>query len=196
MANISILGENLIGYDTGCGNVLMDMWISEIRDLPYDRDGLWAKMGNIDEKLLENMLKDDYFNLNYPKSTGREYFNKVFLIKYIEPYRDTLSPEDIEATLLALTVHSIANEIKKFDVEELLVSGGGADNLYLMEMLQRELPNIKVSKTERYGISSDNMEAMIFAWLAYKRLNRESISLKSVTGAKNNTILGGVYARS
>ena len=196
MANISILGENLIGYDTGCGNVLMDMWISEIRDLPYDRDGLWAKMGNIDEKLLENMLKDDYFNLNYPKSTGREYFNKVFLIKYIEPYRDTLSPEDIEATLLALTVHSIANEIKKFDIEELLVSGGGADNLYLMEMLQRELPNIKVSKTERYGISSDNMEAMIFAWLAYKRLNRESISLKSVTGAKNNTILGGVYARS
>ena len=193
MANISILGENLIGYDTGCGNVLMDMWISEQLNLPYDADGAWAKSGTVNKKLLENMLKDNYFKRDYPKSTGREYFNKQFLIKYMESL-GTISPEEIQATLLALTVFSVTNEIEKFDIKELLVCGGGAKNIFLMAELQKELPNVKVVTTEHYGVCSDNMEAMIFAWFAYKRLKQESIVLKSVTGTKKNTILGGVYA--
>ena len=189
MANISILGENLIGYDTGCGNVLMDMWIQEHQNSSYDRGGEWAKSGETHTLLLE----DYYFNLSFPKSTGREYFNKKFLIKYLDSL-GKIPNEDIQATLLALTVKSIANEIKKFHIKELLVCGGGAKNIFLMGQLQKELPLVTVKVTDDYDVDSDNLEAMIFAWLAYKRLAGEQVDLKSVTGAKNNTILGGVYA--
>ena len=193
MANITILGSKLIGYDSGCGNVLMDMWISESKNLAYDKDGNWASSGRVHHVLLQNMLEDEYFKLNYPKSTGREYFNKSFLRKYLEPL-DKISDEDIQATLLALTVTSIADEIKQFDIETLLVCGGGAKNIYLMQQLQEALPSTTVAVTDDYGVGGDEMEAMIFAWFAYKRLRDEKIELKTVTGAINNTILGGIYA--
>ena len=195
MANISILGKEPIGYDTGCGNVLMDMWINEHKNLAYDKDGAWAKSGIIHRELLNNMLKDNYFNLKFPKSTGREYFNKKFLINYLEscgkiPYKD------IQATLLALTVESIANEVKKFTIKELLLCGGGAKNIFLMSELQKALPTIKVKTTDDYNIQSDDLEAMIFAWFAYMRLEEKPVALKSITGAKRSSVLGGVYAKS
>ncbi len=195
MANISILGENLIGYDIGCGNVLMDMWISEHKNLAYDKDGEWAKSGTVHGELLKNMLNDNYFNLKYPKSTGREYFNKKFLIKYLETF-GKISSKDIQATLLAVTVYSIANEVKKFNIQELLVCGGGAKNIFLMSELQKALPTIKVRTTDDYNISGDDLEAMIFAWFAFMRLEEKPVALKSVTGAKRSTVLGGVYAKS
>lgn len=193
MANLSVLSENIIGYDTGCGNVLMDMWIQEKKQLPFDRDGSWAKSGQINNQLLQKMLDDKYFRLEYPKSTGREYFNKNFLIKYLEQC-DKISDKDIQATLLALSVKSIANEIKKFDIKTVLVCGGGAKNSYLMESLQSQFEDIVIDTTDSYGVSGDDIEAMIFAWFAYKRLCHEPIKLKTVTGAKKNTILGGIYA--
>jgi anhydro-N-acetylmuramic acid kinase len=195
MANISILGKELIGYDTGCGNVLMDLWIAEHKNVSYDKEGSWASSGTVHHKLLEKMLEDEYFLLNFPKSTGREYFNKEFLIKYLEPL-GKICAEDVQATLVALTVSSVANEIKKFKIEELLVCGGGIRNIFLIKMLKKALPHVSVNSTEKYGVNSDNMEAMIFAWLAAKRLKREMVDLKMVTGAKNNTILGAVYASS
>lgn len=193
MANISILGDELLGYDTGCGNVLMDLWINEHKGLAYDKDGNWAKSGTVHKGLLNKMLKDEYFLLKYPKSTGREYFNKKFLIKHLEAY-DKMSSKDIQATLLALTVHSISNEVKQFKIKELLVCGGGVRNIFLMQELQKALPSIVVNSTEKYGIDADNIEAMIFAWLAHKRLQQEVVVLKSVTKARNNTILGAIYA--
>jgi anhydro-N-acetylmuramic acid kinase len=193
MANISLFSSTLIGYDSGCGNVLMDLWVSKCLGKAYDKNGAWAESGEINKDLLDNLLLDSYFKLNYPKSTGREYFNKHFLRKYLEGF-DKISDKDIQATLLALTVKTIANEIKKFSIKKLLVCGGGARNGYLMKELQKELPSVKVDTTDSYGVSSDNMEAMIFAWLAYKRLQNENIDLKTVTGAKENKILGGIYA--
>jgi len=198
MANISVLGDELLGYDTGCGNVLIDLWIREKRGLAYDRDGNWAKSGRINEQLLTKLLEDNYFLLNYPKSTGREYFNKNFLIKYLDAYarihQQKIKDEDVQATLLALTVQTIANEIKKFKIKELLVCGGGVRNIFLMQELTKALPNVVVDSTEKYGVDADNMEAMIFAWLADRRLKKEQIAVKSVTKAKHNTILGAIYA--
>jgi anhydro-N-acetylmuramic acid kinase len=195
MANISVLGDELLGYDTGCGNVLMDFWINKHKGLSYDKDGAWAKSAKVHQELLKDLLADAYFLLQFPKSTGREYFNEKFLIKYLEPY-DKIAIEDIQATLLALTVNSIANEIKQFDIKELLVCGGGVRNTFLMQELQKALPDVSVNSTEKHGVDADNMEAMIFAWLAHKRLEEEVVNLKSVTAAKNNTILGAVYARN
>jgi len=195
MANISILGQDLIGYDTGCGNVLMDLWINEHKNRAYDKDGAWAKSGKVHHKLLENMLNDSYFNLKFPKSTGREYFNKNFLINYLEPL-GKIPNVDVQATLLALSVKSISNEIRKFDVKTVLVCGGGVKNIFLMSELQKELPLMDVKSTDTYNVNSDDMEAMIFAWFAQKRLAEESIDLKSVTGARDNRILGGIYAKN
>jgi len=195
MANISILGKELIGYDTGCGNVLMDMWILEHKNLPYDKDGEWAKSGTVHDELLKNILNDGYFSLKYPKSTGREYFNKKFLINYLESF-GKISPNDIQATLLAVTVHSIANEIKKFNIQELLLCGGGAKNIFLMGELKKLLPKVYVRRTDDYNVKSDDLEAMIFAWFAFMRLEEKPVALESVTGAKRSTILGGLYAKS
>ena len=193
MANITVLEPTLIGYDSGCGNVLMDMWISEVKNEAYDKNGAWARSGKVNQALLEHLLSDNYFKLNFPKSTGREYFNKSFLRKYLAPL-DKIADEDIQATLLALTVHSVVNEIKKFNIKTLLVCGGGAKNRYLMQELQRNLSDVLVATTSEFGVDADSMEAMIFAWFAYKRLRGESVALKSVTGARKNTILGGIYA--
>jgi anhydro-N-acetylmuramic acid kinase len=193
MANISIFSSTLIGYDSGCGNVLMDLWSRECLNLPYDKDGRWAESGVVSEPLLNKLLLDSYFQLNYPKSTGREYFNKNFLRKYLELF-DKITDEDIQATLLALTAQTIADEISKFNIKRLLVCGGGARNGYLMRELKSKLPKVEVTSTDSYGVSSDDMEAMIFAWFAYKRLRNENIDLKTVTGAKSNKILGGIYA--
>jgi len=193
MANISVLGESTIGYDTGCGNVLMDLWISEHQGMAYDENGEWAKSGKVNHQLLEQMLQDEYFLLKFPKSTGREYFNKNFLIKYLDVCVK-MPPEDVQATLLALTVESISNEVKQFNPKKLLVCGGGVRNLYLMEQLSKALPNTEISSTKKYGINADNMEAMIFSWLAYKRLKNEEVELKTVTNARKNTVLGAIYA--
>ena len=193
MANISVFSSTLIGYDSGCGNVLMDLWISDCLGKAYDKDGAWAESGEVQVALLDDLLLDSYFKLKPPKSTGREYFNKHFLRKHLEGF-DKIADEDIQATLVALTVKTIADEIKRFSIKKLLVCGGGARNSYLMRELQRELPSVEVDRTDSYGVSSDNMEAMIFAWLAYKRLQNENIDLKTVTGAKENKILGGIYA--
>ena len=195
MANISLFEPKLLGYDTGCGNVLMDLWVTEHLHVAYDKDGTWAKAGQVHKELLHNMLSDPYFLLNYPKSTGREYFNKKFLRKYLEPL-GKICAKDVQATLLALTVESIANEIKNFNVKELLVCGGGVRNTFLMEKLQEALPSVKVNSTQKYSVDADNMEAMIFAWLAYKRVHHEKVDLKSVTGAKDNIILGAIYAKN
>ncbi|HFD14210.1 MAG TPA: anhydro-N-acetylmuramic acid kinase, partial [Epsilonproteobacteria bacterium] len=79
MANITVLGEKLIGYDTGCGNVLLDMWIQKHQNVTYDKDGAWAKSGEVDYTLLDAMMADEYFSQAYPKSTGREKFNIAWL---------------------------------------------------------------------------------------------------------------------
>ncbi|MDA3947556.1 MAG: anhydro-N-acetylmuramic acid kinase [Helicobacteraceae bacterium] len=194
VANLSILQERLIGFDTGPGNVLMDLWVEKHKHLPYDKEGEWAKEGEVDQPLLEEMLSESYFATSAPKSTGRELFNEKWLMTLVQKH-PTVTPQDVQATLLALTVESIAREVKKYKVEHLLVCGGGVKNSFLMNRLAQVLEEIGVFPTDAYGVNSEQMEAMLFAWLAYKRLHEEPVELKTVTGAKRNGILGGLYAR-
>ena len=192
MANLTILDDILQGYDTGCGNVLLDLWISKNKNLSYDKDGTWAKSGEADEKLLKDMLNEPFFSLASPKSTGRELFNELWLNKYLQNYT-YLKVQDIQATLLALTVKSISNEVKKTKTKVLIVCGGGVKNKVLMQDLSEELGMLKVVSSDEMGVSSDFMEAMAFAWLGYKRVKKERVNLSAVTGAKENTILGAIY---
>jgi len=191
MANITLLGEKFKGWDTGCGNVLMDYWSTVCRDKAYDRDALFALSGKLDETLLEKLLEDEYFKKPPPKSTGREYFNPTWLSKHM-PLFQTLKDEDVQRTLLELTAKSIANDINQTDTELLIVCGGGVKNPLLMQRL-RELCKMEVKVSDEVDVSSEFIEAMAFAWLAKKRVHNEEVELKSVTGAKKESILGGIY---
>lgn len=192
MANITILGDKLTGYDTGCGNVLMDLWASEHLHKPYDKNGVWAKKGEVNEVLLQEMLKEPYFSKKLPKSTGRELFNKEWLLKHLCKF-PILKPEDVQATLLELTAISIKNEILKTDAEMVIICGGGTRNKCLLKRLQEELDGIEIVVSDELGIKSDFLEAMAFAWLAYKRIHKEVVELSSVTGASKDAILGALY---
>ena len=187
MANITVIDEKLIGYDTGCGNVLLDMWVTQHEGISYDKDGEWAKTGSVDYALLDMMMSDDYFEQPYPKSTGREKFNNAWLQGYLSG--KTHNPEDVQRTLLELTALSISNEVLRFNRDVVLLCGGGANNSFLVERIKALMPNVEVAIAQ----NSDMIEAMTFAWLAYKRVHREEVNLKDVTGTSRNAVLGGLY---
>ncbi|GIT97747.1 anhydro-N-acetylmuramic acid kinase [Sulfurovum sp. TSL1] len=188
MANITVLGDKLIGYDTGCGNALLDLWIAEHQAAAYDKDGAWAKTGRVDYGLLDRMMSDNYFEASYPKSTGREKFNKAWLQGHLAGA--THNPEDVQRTLLEFTALSISNEVLRFNRDMVILCGGGAKNNFLVERIKALIPNIEVT----LATNADEMEAMTFAWLAYKRVHHEKVNLKDVTGASDNAVLGGIYA--
>lgn len=191
MANLTLLVDELKGWDTGCGNVLMDYWSSIHIDKNYDKDALFALKGKVNKELLESLLEDAYFKKLPPKSTGREYFNPTWLSNHL-PLFDTIKAEDIQRTLLELTAKSIANDANKTNAELIIVCGGGAKNPLLMQRL-RELCKAEVKISDEFEVSSEYMEAMAFAWLAYKRVHNEKVKLSSVTGATKDSILGGIY---
>lgn len=191
MANITLLGENLQGWDTGCGNVLLDYNIQNAEGKSYDKNGTFARSGKINEELLEKMLRDPYFAKLPPKSTGREYFNASWLESFL-PIFHTTNAADMQRTLLELTAQSIANDIKRNHIKQLILCGGGAKNSFLVERLEA-LCSCELKSSEEFGVPSDALEAMAFAWFAKKRIKREAVELSSITGASKDTILGAIY---
>ncbi|ACS85488.1 anhydro-N-acetylmuramic acid kinase [Musicola paradisiaca] len=195
IANLSLLfpGEPILGYDTGPGNMLMDAWVAQHRALPFDKDAVWAMTGRICPELLAHFLGDSYFSLSAPKSTGREYFNLAWLEKQLAAF-SPLAVEDVQATLAALTANSIAEQIRLHGrCDRVLVCGGGARNPLLMQQLAGQLPMSHVSATDEYGIRGDDMEALAFAWLAFRTMSGLAGNLPSVTGARNATVLGAIF---
>lgn len=198
IANLSLLvpGQPVRGYDTGPGNMLMDAWIWRQCGKPYDKDAQWANEGKVLLPLLQDMLSDPWFALPAPKSTGREYFNYGWLEKHLARYRD-LRTQDVQATLTELTAVSISEQVLlSGGCERLLVCGGGARNPLLMARLAALLPGTEVTTTDEAGISGDDMEALAFAWLAWRTLAGLPGNLPSVTGASEATILGAIYPAS
>ncbi len=194
IANITILTDSFIGYDVGVANILNDYWIDKNQNKAYDLDGSWARKGNVNSELLELLLSDTYFKKLPPKSTGREYFNADWLEKRLASFTD-ISTVDVQATLLEFTIAPIVEALKDKKVKRLIVCGGGAHNGYLMEKLSQKLDGLNVLKSDDLEVSSTFLEAIAFAWLAYKRVNNQAIDLRSITGAKQPSILGAIYAK-
>ncbi|HBT4645065.1 TPA: anhydro-N-acetylmuramic acid kinase [Klebsiella aerogenes] len=195
IANLSLLvpGQPIRGYDTGPGNMLMDAWIWRQCGKPYDKDAQWASEGKVLLPLLQDMLSDLWFALPAPKSTGREYFNYGWLEKHLARYAN-LRGQDVQATLTELTAVTISEQVLlSGGCERLLVCGGGARNPLLMARLAALLPGTEVTTTDDAGISGDDMEALAFAWLAWRTLAGLPGNLPSVTGASEATILGAIY---
>lgn len=199
ISNISRLlpDEEVIGYDTGPGNTLLDAWIERHQGKAYDKNAEWAKSGKVNTDLLVDLLDEPFFALPPPKSTGRELFNLVWLHKKLEKHT-ALLPQDVQATLVELTAQSIVDQLNLIETDlarHLLVCGGGVKNSLLMERLAALLPQWQVQTTNDYGLDADYVEAAAFAWLAHQRLNNLPANLPSVTGAKSAVSLGAIYPK-
>ena len=199
IANITILPANpllnISGFDTGPGNTLMDGWIKKHQRKNKDVCGRWAASGEVDEDLLNRLLKDPYFRKIPPKSTGREYFNLSWLDKMLKRHKHRTPAKHIQATLCELTARSISDAIHKYapDTDEVLVCGGGVHNLALMLRLQILMGTIRVVSTEEFNTDPDYVEAIAFAWLAKQSLEHRIGNIPSVTGANHGVILGGIF---
>jgi len=199
MANITLLPaepeQDVIGFDTGPGNVLMDAYIQTHSRKAYDEGGQWAASGSVNSELLTRFLRDKFFKLPPPKSTGRELFNLRWLDRHLKRLKKRVIRKHVQATLCELTAVSISEAIKEYasDAKSIIVCGGGVHNTALMFRLQCLLEDQQVRSSEDYGIDPDAMEAIGFAWLAKQTLAIQPGNLPSVTGARHPVVLGGIY---
>jgi anhydro-N-acetylmuramic acid kinase len=197
IGNISVLHADgrVSGFDTGPGNVLMDGWTARHLDKEYDADGAWAATGKADPALLAALLKEPYFAAPAPKSTGRDLFHMAWLDAMLARCAP-LPAADVQATLTQLTAVSIARAIDSAaqQVDAVYVCGGGAYNGALMRELTAALGgNTAVESTAVLGVAPNRVEALAFAWLAYRFHQRKAGNLPAVTGAKGARILGALY---
>ncbi len=188
--------QTLVGFDTGPGNGLMDAWIMRHQNQAFDANGDWAAQGKVNEQLLQRLLSDPYFNRKPPKSTGKEYFNLAWLDAHLN-HGSRLAPQDVQATLLELTVGSIVRAVSDLDnrYDRVLVCGGGRLNGQLMQRLAASLAaqDVALGTTDDIGVDGDSLEAAAFAWLACQTLAGLPGNEPSVTGAKGPRVLGAIY---
>jgi anhydro-N-acetylmuramic acid kinase len=198
MANLTVIGpaldSDLLGFDCGPGNVLLDAWCQRHTGQPFDAGGQWAAGGSVDNTLLAAMRADPYFALPAPKSTGRDLFNPAWVDAHLGQYPN-VSAQDVQATLLELTASTCCDCVISYakSSKKLIVCGGGAFNLSLMRRLQTLLPEHRVESSAEAGLPPQQVEAAAFAWLARKAIHREPLSLENTTGAKGARIAGAVY---
>jgi len=180
------------GFDTGPGNMLLDLWSQKHQGSAYDADGAFAASGKVDTGLLSAFLADPYFAATPPKSTGRDHFNADWLRQFS---LDQRQPQDVQATLAELTARSIAEAVSRWcsHTTEVHVCGGGIHNKDLMTRLRSVLGNLTLGSTEILGMHPDWVEAMAFAWLAYQTMCGRPGNLPAVTGASGSRILGAIY---
>ena len=185
------------GFDTGPGNMLLDRAAEVLTQgqMHCDMDGKMAFAGKIQENFLQKwMAEEPYFTRKPPKSTGRELFGVQRCDVYLKEMAG-LSKEDILATLTAFTARSTAEAYKNFLPalpDEVLLCGGGARNPAIAAMLQKELPQSRIGRTEDAGLPGDSKEAVAFAVLGYETMNRRPGNLPAATGAKGPVILGSI----
>lgn len=198
IANITVLSpdelEPLLGFDTGPANTLLDAWSRKHLAENYDNEGLWARQGKVNEKLLSSLLKHPYFRQTPPKSADIGQFNEAWLNNFLDLFPD-IATQDVAATLVTLTADSIGQAIQQWspDTELVVACGGGCFNTYLMEQLAQKISPIRLCTSDAFGIQPAWVEATAFAWLAQQTLRQESGNAPKSTGAVGARILGGVY---
>lgn len=198
IANLTDLppGGPVTGFDCGPGNMLMDAWCQRHTGRPYDENGAWAATGRVLPALLEALLAEPFFLQAPPKSTGRERFGLPWLERHLAP---EYAPQDVQATLLRLTVQTIHDAIVRHapGVQEVWLCGGGARNTALVNSLRHAFAAqaVPVALTDALGIAAEWVEALAFAWLAWRALQGEPGNLPTVTGAAHPCVLGAIYPR-
>jgi len=201
IANVTVVGINAAGplaFDTGPGNCLMDeaMRIISRGRKNFDKDGGLAGRGEVDLRKIEQMMKDDYFRDPPPKSTGLDKFGREFLLRFFQKDLQK-NPENVLATLNFFTCLSIQEGFRnfifpKFKIEEIVVSGGGAKNKFLLKNLRRLFNPIPVIPIDKIGIPSQAKEPLAFAFLGLRAIQGKINHLPQTTGAQGQRVLGRV----
>ncbi len=188
--------EDVIAFDTGPGNMIVDALMRRFHGREYDENGAVARSGNINPDLITWMMRNEFFTLEPPKTTGRERFGSPFIQQLLQIVRDLgiTSTENIITTASECTVRSITDQAKRLLPHEprfkLFISGGGARNLYFLDGLKYAFPAAHFGNTTDLGIPGDAKEAISFAILANEWLEGNSTNLPAVTGASRPMVLG------
>ena len=201
IANMTLLPKNctvrdVLAFDTGPGNMVVDALTKKFYGTTFDANGAVAQSGRILTNLIGAMLKHHYFKKRPPKSTGREFFGKMFVNDVLDVSRGARK-RDIIATVTEFTPLTIYLQYalflsKRCKLDELIVSGGGSHNAYMMEALGRYFSPAKIMTSDDLGVSTDSKEAVCFAVLANETISGNPSNVPRVTGAKVPTILGKI----
>jgi anhydro-N-acetylmuramic acid kinase len=196
--------SDVVAFDTGPGNMVMDAVTEQLFSRPYDRGGKIAASGEALDRVIDDILRRPFFRRTPPKAAGREEFGREFVREFFESC-GRARKQDVVATATALTARSIAHAIERFVVKaspggrnrpyaEMILSGGGAKNPTLVRMLSNQLASlgIKIRFSDEFGLPSEAKEAVAFAMLAYETWHRRPSNLPSATGAKRAAVLGKI----
>ena len=192
IANISVFGTNLMGYDIGPGNVLMDSWSRENISADYDENGHWAETGCLHQKLFDSLMKEEFIQRSPPKSSGTDYFNIDWIKEKLSLIDDHIFDVDVQRTLTEFTAAIVAEAINDANgIKQVAISGGGSKNKLLMNLIKKNVSS-EIVTTDFWGMHSDWVEAAGFAYLAYLRMNDISIDMSTITGSKGRIKLGNI----
>jgi anhydro-N-acetylmuramic acid kinase len=190
--------EEVIAFDTGPGNMVIDAVTERLFGKPFDRDGRIAARGRVLDVVVSELLRRAYFRRPPPKTAGREEFGREFVADFLRRCRRARK-EDVVATATALTAFSIADAVRAFVApagekrfREMIVSGGGAKNKTLMAMLGSELTGVKLRTSDELGLPLEAKEAVAFAVLAYETWRRVPSNIPAATGAERPAVLGKI----
>lgn len=195
MANISLLEDPILGYDTGPGNVLIDHYCRKYFQQSFDNDGAIASSGSVNKALLEQLLQHPFIHQPAPKSCGRENFDSHWVDSILTNTTANLPPADLIATLTEFTAKSVAIGISQSgrDISRIIVCGGGAFNRHLCERISIN-SGVDVVSSAEFGIEPQWMEAIAFAWFAMRTVHRLHSNAPSVTGAERELVLGAIFS--
>ena len=204
IANLTAIPRNasageILAFDTGPGNMVIDAVTENLFGKPYDRDGRIAVTGRVLETVVTQALRAPFFHHKPPKTAGREEFGREFVRDLLKDCGRAES-RDVVATATALTARSIADALNRFVIRrhgafsEMIVSGGGAKNSTLLAMLAKAITplGLQLRSSDEFGLPSEAKEAAAFALLAYQTWNRQPSNVPSATGAKSAAILGKI----
>ncbi|HEV7553693.1 MAG TPA: anhydro-N-acetylmuramic acid kinase [Candidatus Angelobacter sp.] len=190
--------SDIMAFDTGPGNMVIDRLMQMLFKRDYDRDGAISRKGAVIQSVLEQSLDAPYFELKPPKTAGREEFGSEYAQAFLR-HCGRAGKADVIATATAFTAASMAQALKRFvlnrgNYREWVVSGGGTKNAALMEMLKREADGLGLwlRHSDDFGIPSQAKEAVAFALLAYQTFNGLPGNVPSATGAKRAAVLGKI----
>jgi anhydro-N-acetylmuramic acid kinase len=183
IANLTFLPKNLdtkqvLATDVGVGSTFLDYFSKKFFHIDYDKNGEIARSGNLEPHLLADLLDSDFFKQDFPKSTGQETFSNAWVEQILRQKYPALSPNDTICTLTHFTAEGIDLAIRKLGLENstIYVSGGGAYNMFLLELLSQKY---KIKLSDELGVPADAKEALLFAVLANETLSSNALSLNN-----------------